>query len=94
MVFDKLKQMYELKRKADAMKKELEAEVIDVELHGVRVRVNAAQKIKELDFPQDVNPNDLKDAVNKAMDEAQKVAAKKMQGMMGGMEGLQDLLRG
>jgi len=93
MVFDRLKQMYDLKRKADAMKKELEAEVIDVELHGVRVRVNAAQKIKELDFPQDVNPNDLKDAINKAMDEAQKVAAKKMQGMMGGMEGLQDLLR-
>jgi DNA-binding protein YbaB len=94
MVFDKLKQMYDLKRKADAMKKELESEIIDVEVHGVKVRINAAQKIKEIDFPADVNPNDLKDAINKALDEAQKVAAKKMQGMMGGMEGLQDLLRG
>jgi DNA-binding protein YbaB len=94
MVFDKLKQMYELKRKADAMKKELEAEVIDVEMAGAKVRVNGAQKILRLEYPQDIDPDKLRDAINKALDEAQKVAAKKMQGMMGGMEGLQDLLRG
>jgi hypothetical protein len=28
------------------------------------------------------------------MDEAQKIAAKKMQGMMGGLGGLQDLMKG
>lgn len=93
-MFDKLKQAYELKRKADALKKELETEVIDVEIGDVKIRINAAQKILKLDYPADVNPEKLKDAVNKSLDEAQKVAAKRMQGMMGGMSGLQDLLKG
>lgn len=93
MVFDKLKQMYDLKRKADALKKELEDEVIDVESGEVKVRINAAQKILRLDYPLDISPDKLRDAVNKALDEAQKVAAKKMQGMMGGLGGLQDLLK-
>ena len=93
-MFDKIKQMYELKRKADQLKKELESEVIDVESGEVKVRINAAQKILKLDYPADIDPDKLKDAVNKSLDEAQKVAAKKMQGMMGGMGGLQDLLKG
>ena len=93
-MFDKLKQMYELKRKADQVKKELEAEVIEVEMGGIKIRVNGAQKVQKIELPSDIDPNKLKDAINKAMDEAQKVAAKKMQGMMGGMEGLQDLLKG
>lgn len=93
-MFDKLKQMYELKRKADALKHELEAEVIDVESGEVKVRINAAQKILKLDYPADINPDKLKDAVNKSLDEAQKLAAKRMQGMMGGLGGLQDMLKG
>jgi len=93
-VFDKLKQMYELKRKADALKKELESEIIDVETHGAKIRVNGAQKIIRLEFPQDIDPDRLRDAINKAMDEAQKIAAKRMQGMMGGLGGLQDLMGG
>ncbi|MEX0621459.1 MAG: YbaB/EbfC family nucleoid-associated protein [Candidatus Woykebacteria bacterium] len=93
-MFDKLKQMYELKRKADQIKKDLESEVIDVEVGDVKVRINAAQKIQRIDFPDGVEPDKLKDAVNKALDEAQKIAAKRMQGMMGGMDGLQDLLKG
>ena len=44
-MFDKLKQMYDLKRKADQLKKELESEVIDVEVGDVKIRINAAQKI-------------------------------------------------
>ena len=93
-MLDKLKQMYELKRKADQLKKELEVEVIDVAHGEVKIRVNGAQRIIKLEYPADINPDKLKDAINKAMDEAQKVAAKKMQGMMGGMGGLQDMLKG
>jgi len=92
-MFDKLKQMYELKKQADAMKKELEAEVLEIEHGDVKVRVNGTQKILNLDYPADSDPSKVKDAINKAMDEAQKVAAKKMQGSMG-LEGLQDLLKG
>ena len=93
-MFDKLKQAYDLKRKADAVKKELETEVIDVEVGGVKVRVNGSQKILRLEYDEVVDPNKMKDAINKALDESQKVAAKKMQGMMGGMDGLKDLMKG
>lgn len=93
-MFDKMKQLYELKKQADQMKKELEAEVIDVEHGGVKVRINGAQKIVRLDFEDNIDRDKLKDAINKANEEAQKIAAKKMQGMMGGMGGLQDLLKG
>jgi hypothetical protein len=59
----------------------------------VKVRINAAQKILRLDYPLDISPDKLRDAINKSLDEAQKVAAKRMQGMMGGLGGLQDLLK-
>lgn len=93
-MFDRMKQLYELKKQADQMKKDLEAEVLDVEHGGVKVRINGAQKILGLDFEDGMDRNKIKDAINKANDEAQKVAAKKMQGMMGGMGGLSDLLKG
>ncbi len=92
-MFDKMKQMYELKKQADQMKKELEAEVIEVTHGDVTVKVNGTQKILNLDYPEGTDPDKVKDAVNKATDEVQKVSAKKMQGMMG-MGGMSDLLKG
>ena len=44
-MFDKLKEMYELKRKADQIKKEMESEVFDVESGDIKVRINGVQKI-------------------------------------------------
>ncbi|MDP2671159.1 MAG: YbaB/EbfC family nucleoid-associated protein [bacterium] len=93
-MLDKLKQLYELKKQADQMKKELEVEVLEVEVGDVVVKVNAAQKVLNLSYPENTHPDRVRDAINKAMDEAQKVAAKKMQGMMGGMGGMADLLKG
>ncbi len=93
-MFDKMKQLYDLKKQADQMKRELEAEIIEVEHGDVKVKINAAQKILDLSFPGDIDPGKLRDAVNKANEEAQKVAAKRMQGMMGGLGGLSDLLKG
>lgn len=93
-MFDKMKQMYELKKQADQMKRELEAEIIEVEHGDVKVKINGAQKILNLEFPDDIDRDKLRDAINKASDEAQKIASKKMQGMMGGLGGLQDLLKG
>lgn len=92
-MFDKMKQMYELKKQADQMKKELQSEVIDVTHGDVTVKVDGTQKILKLDYPESVDPDKVKDAINKAMDEVQKIAAKKMQGMMG-MGGMSDLLKG
>ena len=92
-MFDKMKQMYELKKQADAMKKELEAEVIEVTHGDVTVKVDGTQKLLNLEYPEGIDPEKVKDAVNKALSEVQKVAAKTMQGMMG-MGGMSDLLKG
>lgn len=92
-MFDKMKQMMELKKKADAIKKELENEVIEVEAGNIKVRVSADQKIREITFGDSVDPKVLKEVINKAMEESQKVAAEKMKGMMGGLGNLSDLLK-
>jgi len=92
-MFDKMKQMYELKKKADALKKELENEIVEVEAGDIKIRVSADQKIRDITFGDSVDPKNLRDAINKALEESQKVAAEKMKGMMGGMGGLSDLLK-
>ncbi|OGY32779.1 MAG: hypothetical protein A3A57_00645 [Candidatus Woykebacteria bacterium RIFCSPLOWO2_01_FULL_41_12] len=86
--------MYELKRKADQLKKEMEAEVFDVESGDVRVRINGVQKILKLEYPDGTDPDRVKEVINKAFEQSQKEMAKKMQGMMGGLGGLSDLLKG
>ncbi len=93
-MLDRLKQIYELKKQADQMKRELEGEVLEIENGDIIIKLNAAQKILDMSYPEGTSPDKMKEAVNKAMDEAQKVAAKKMQGMMGGLGGLQDILKG
>lgn len=93
-MFDKVKQLYELKKQADQLKKELEKEIIEVENSGYKIRINANVRFLEIQMPENPDPNKLKDVLNKAVEEVQKVAAKKMQGMMGGLGGLQDLLKG
>lgn len=90
-MFDKAKQLYDLKRQADQLKRELEAEVLQIERKGIKVTINAALHISSLEYPDNTSPKDMLEAVNGAVEEAQKVAAKKMQSQMGS---LQDLLKG
>jgi DNA-binding protein YbaB len=92
-MFDKMKQMLELKRKADQMKKEMESEIFEVEVGDIKVRVNGIQKIQRLEYPPDTNPDKLKDAINKAYEQSQKEMAKRMQSSMG-LGGIQDMLKG
>jgi len=93
-MLDKLKDMYELKRKADKMKKEMEGEVFDVEGGDVKVRINGVQKILRLEYPESTDPDKVKEVINKAFEQSQKEMAKKMQGMMGGLDGMKDMLKG
>lgn len=90
-MFDKAKQLYDLKRQADALKRDLEAEVLQIERKGVKITINAALHLSRLEYPDDISAKDLTEAVNDAIAEAQKVAAKKMQAQMGS---LQELLKG
>jgi nucleoid-associated protein EbfC len=83
--------------KAKKMQKELQKMVIAVEKGdgAVKVEITGEQKIKKIHIdPEAVDMDDigtlerwLEDAVKEAIQESQKVAAAKMQPLMGGMFG-------
>lgn len=87
-MLDKARQLMELKRQADAIKKELAAEVLEVEQGPVKVTISADMHIKGLAYPDETSAKDIVATINKAIVEAQKVAAKKMQGQMGALQDL------
>lgn len=94
-MFDKLQQLKELKKmRDDAMRiqKALDEEVVDVEKNGVQVRVTLAQRFVEI-TTNGKDDSDIVEAVNEAVKESQKQAAKKMQGMVG-MDGLKGMFGG
>lgn len=83
--------------KAKKMQKELQKQVISVEKGdgAVRIEITGEQKIKKVHIdPSMIDLDDiaqlerwLEDAVRDAVSESQKVAAEKMQPLMGGMFG-------
>ncbi len=75
-----LKKMWDLKR-------EIEKEELEVEKNGVRIVIGGDQKIKKLET-NNQSDDDIKDAINDAVKQSQEVAAKKLQQMGGGLEGL------
>lgn len=89
-MFDKFQQLKKLKQLRDQaleMQKALQAETITVEERGVRVVMRGDQQIQELHVEGD-EKKDIREAINKALKESQKVAAKKLQEMGGGLSGL------
>lgn len=94
-MFDKLQQLKELKKMRDEamrIQKALDEEVVDVEKKGVKVKVTLAQRFISIESNGHGN-EDVVEAVNEAIRESQKRAAKKMQGMVG-LEGLKGMLGG
>lgn len=78
---ERFKKLYDLKKRADSMKKEMEGIHVDFEDRGIRIRIRGDQHLEEVvvDGRKDER---IRDAVNKAIKESQKKAAKKMQGRM------------
>jgi len=70
----------------------LDQEVVEVEKRGVKVKVTLAQRFVSIEA-QGRDDEDIKEAVNEAVKESQKQAARKMQ-QMGGLEGLKGMLGG
>ena len=91
-MFEKVKQLMELKKQADQLKKQLEAEIIEVtEARGIKVVVNGAQSVRSIEIDEGLlvpaNKNriqmDLLRSMNTAIKKSQQVAATKMKGMPG-----------
>jgi DNA-binding protein YbaB len=89
-MFDKFKQLgqlNEMRKKAQALQKELEKIIKTIEKNGWQVSVTGDQKIRYIkkdgeDFKE------LVDLINQAMKDVQKDSAKKMMEMGGGLSGL------
>lgn len=89
-MFDKVKQLGELKKMRDQamkMQKALAEERIEVEEQGIRVVMAGDQQIKEIEVEGE-NQDRLVDILNKAIKKSQEVAARKLQEMSGGLGGL------
>ncbi|MFC1711294.1 YbaB/EbfC family nucleoid-associated protein [Patescibacteria group bacterium] len=89
-MFDKFKQLGELKKMRDQavkIQKELAAEQMTVDEKNIKVTISGDQKIKYLEIDGEVQDRAV-DVINKAVKESQKKAAKKLQQMGGGLSGL------
>lgn len=81
-MFDKVKQLNELRKQSKQLEGELSKEVLEVTHKGVTVQVTGNMQLKEL-ASAGKGDRMVMEAVNTALKEAQKVAAKKMQGQLG-----------
>lgn len=90
MVFDRLKQLGDLKKLRDQamkMQQALREERVVIEEQGVRVVITGDQRIEELSI-QGNESQAVVDVLNKAIKKSQELAAKKLQEVSGGLGGL------
>lgn len=93
-MLDKMKQLWEMKKKMDEIKKELDSLVLASEDSLVKVTITGSQEIKAVEIKCDLAGADKKkleaslaDTANRAVRESQKAAAQKMSAL-GGLPGL------
>ncbi|HRY91662.1 MAG TPA: YbaB/EbfC family nucleoid-associated protein [Candidatus Gracilibacteria bacterium] len=90
-MFDKIKDLYSLQKKAKQIKKDLKNIHIEAEVDGVIVIMDGEQEIVKLTIPENLanNISKLEDiiakAFNKALKKSQEIAAEKMKDVMGPM---------
>ena len=91
-MLDQAKKLWEMKKQADILKKELEATIIEVsESRGIKVVINGAQIFQSIEIEEGLlnagNKNrvqmDLLKNMNTAVKRSQQAAANKMKNMPG-----------
>lgn len=95
MAFDQMKQLYDLQKKAKAIQKKLEGEIITASAGdgAVTVEITGEQKIRSIKLdPDKVDTSDLpalerqiESAVTQAVAESQRIAAEEMKEVAGGL---------
>lgn len=81
-IFNRIKQLNELRKTSQTMQKELAGEVWEVIHKGVRIQVRGDMQLNLLES-HGKSDQDILLAVNKALKESQKRAAQKMRGRLG-----------
>ena len=97
-MLDKIKQLMELKKQADRIKRELDAISVECqEVKGIKIEMTGSQRIKMIDIdeiylkPENKNKlqADLERSFNTALQKSQNMAAQKMKDVLpGGFPGL------
>lgn len=86
-MFEKLKQIKDLRSQAKTMQSALSGESVTVERSGVTITINGNLEITALKIDENINPHEassaIKDALNEAIKKVQKIIAQKMQEMGG-----------
>ena len=96
-MFDKMKQLMEMKKQAERIKKELDQESVNIDNgKGIKFTVNGSQNFKSVEIDESLLmannkrkiETDLLLAINQAIAKSQQVAARKMKDVMPGFPGL------
>lgn len=89
-MLDKMKELWEMKKKMDEIKKELDSVTLESEDALVKVGISGAQEIKRVTIKCDLASADkaaleasLAETVNRAVRQSQKTAAEKMSVLSG-----------
>ena len=85
--FSQLGELKKMRDQAMQIQKELQAEEVSVDNHGIQIIITGDQRIKEIKT-NGKGDNDIKEAVNEAIKKSQEIAAKKLASMQGGLSGL------
>ncbi len=94
-MFDKMKQLMEMKGQADRLKKELDAVTLDInEVKGIKIALTGSQEIRSIEIDESLltpaNKKrleaDLIRSLNVATKKVQQVAAQKMMAAMPGLK--------
>ena len=96
-MFDKMKELMEMKKQADQIKRELDASTIESsEVRGIKIVMNGSQDVKSIEIDEALinpgNKNGLESALlkscNAAIKKSQQLAAQKMKNMLPGFPGM------
>ncbi len=84
-MFDKMKELWEMKKKVEEIKAELDSMMLESEDNLVKVSINGSQEIKFISIKTDLSSIDkvklessLLETVNRAVRQSQKMAAERM----------------
>jgi len=96
-MFDKMKQIMEMKKQADQIKRDLDSMQTTCEdVEGIKIVINGSQNVQSFEIDENfLNTNDrakfeadLLQSINAAIKHSQDLAAQKMKDAMGGFPGL------
>lgn len=96
-MFDKMKQLMEMKKQAEKIKKDLDASSVDVDDgKGVKITINGAQNIQSIEIADSLLnsgnkvkiENTILRSINIAISKSQEMAARKMKAVMPAFPGM------